>query len=60
MGARRAGGTLWSAIEQAGENPNLSPRARTALGGFAALVRGFAKVAAEDPPSALFDDGLRG
>ena len=49
------GGTLWTAIEQAGENPNLSPRARTALAGFEGLVREFAKMAAEAPPSVLFD-----
>ena len=48
-------GTLWDAIERAGENPNLSPRARTALSGFAELVRGFAAIAAKEPLSALFD-----
>ncbi len=53
--AESRGGTLWNAIEQAGENPNLSPRARTSLAGFADLVRAFAKIAAQDPPSVLFD-----
>jgi DNA helicase II / ATP-dependent DNA helicase PcrA len=53
--AEARGGTLWEAIERAGENPNLSPRARTSLAGFADLVRGFAAIAAADPPSALFD-----
>jgi DNA helicase-2/ATP-dependent DNA helicase PcrA len=53
--AEARGGTLWEAIERAGENPNLSPRARTALAGFAELVRGFAAIAAKEPPSALFD-----
>jgi DNA helicase-2/ATP-dependent DNA helicase PcrA len=53
--AEARGGTLWDAIERAGENPNLSPRARTALFGFAELVRGFSAIAAKDPPSALFD-----
>ncbi|MEX0626437.1 MAG: UvrD-helicase domain-containing protein [Chloroflexota bacterium] len=53
--AEARGGTLWDAIERAGENPNLSPRARTALSGFAELVRGFAAIAAKEPPSALFD-----
>jgi DNA helicase II / ATP-dependent DNA helicase PcrA len=53
--AEARGGTLWDAIERAGENPNLSPRARTALAGFADLVRGFATIAAKEPPSAIFD-----
>jgi DNA helicase-2/ATP-dependent DNA helicase PcrA len=53
--AEARGGTLWDAIERAGENPNLSPRARTALGGFAELVRAFAAIAAKEPPSAIFD-----
>jgi DNA helicase-2/ATP-dependent DNA helicase PcrA len=53
--AEARGGTLWDAIERAGENPNLSPRARTALSGFAELVRGFAAIAAKEPPSAIFD-----
>jgi DNA helicase-2/ATP-dependent DNA helicase PcrA len=53
--AEARGGTLWDAIERAGENPNLSPRARTALSGFAELVRGFAAIAAREPPSAIFD-----
>jgi len=49
------GDTLWNAVERAGENPNLSPRARAALAGFAELVREFTRLAAEGPPSALFD-----
>jgi ATP-dependent DNA helicase UvrD/PcrA len=53
--AEARGGTLWEAIERAGENSNLSPRARTALAGFADLVRGFAAIAAKEPPSAIFD-----
>ncbi len=53
--AEARGGTLWGAIERAGENPNLSPRARTALAGFADLVRGFAAIAAKEAPSAIFD-----
>jgi DNA helicase-2/ATP-dependent DNA helicase PcrA len=53
--AEARGGTLWDAIERAGENPNLSPRARTALAGFTDLVRGFSAIAAAEPPSALFD-----
>ncbi|MBA3688207.1 MAG: UvrD-helicase domain-containing protein [Chloroflexi bacterium] len=53
--AEGRGGTLWDAIERVRENPNLSPRARTALSGFAELVRGFAAIAAAEPPSAIFD-----
>ena len=53
--AEARGGTLWDAIERSGENPNLSPRARTALAGFADLVRGFAAIATKEPPSAIFD-----
>ena len=47
--------TLWQAVEAAGENPNLSPRARTALAGFADLARGLMATAAVEPPSAVFD-----
>jgi DNA helicase-2/ATP-dependent DNA helicase PcrA len=53
--AEARGGTLWEAIERSGENPNLSPRAKTALSAFAELVRGFAAIAAKEPPSAIFD-----
>jgi DNA helicase-2/ATP-dependent DNA helicase PcrA len=53
--AAARGGTPWVAITGAGENPNLSPRARTALAGFADLVNAFVAVAAAEPPSALFD-----
>ena len=47
--------TLWEAVEAAGDNPNLSPRARTALAGFAELARGLMETAASEPPSAVFD-----
>jgi DNA helicase-2/ATP-dependent DNA helicase PcrA len=53
--AEARGGTLWEAIERSGENPNLSPRAKTALSAFAELVRGFAAIAAKEPPSPIFD-----
>ncbi len=53
--AESHGRTLWQAVEQAGSNPNLSPRARTSLNGFAELVRGFAALASSGPPSAVFD-----
>jgi ATP-dependent DNA helicase UvrD/PcrA len=47
--------SLWDAVEAAGENANLVPRARTALGGFADLMRGLMAQAQVEPPSALFD-----
>jgi DNA helicase-2/ATP-dependent DNA helicase PcrA len=53
--AEARGGTPWDAIERAGENANLSPRSRTALSGFADLVRSFGAIAAVEPPSAIFD-----
>jgi len=53
--AETRGGTLWEAVAAVGSNANLSPRARTALAGFAQLVRGFAELASGGPPSALFD-----
>ncbi len=49
------GVSLWAAVEAAGENPNLAPRARTSLAGFADLVRGLMSIAATEPPSAVFD-----
>jgi DNA helicase-2/ATP-dependent DNA helicase PcrA len=47
--------TLWEAVEAADQNPNLAPRARTALAAFAELMRGLMGVAASEPPSAVFD-----
>jgi DNA helicase-2/ATP-dependent DNA helicase PcrA len=47
--------TVWEAVQAADSNPNLAPRARTALAGFAELMRGLMTVAASEPPSALFD-----
>ncbi|HET7636395.1 MAG TPA: UvrD-helicase domain-containing protein [Candidatus Limnocylindria bacterium] len=47
--------TEWAAVEAAGENPNLTPRARASLGGFAELVRGLMQLAAAEAPSAVFD-----
>jgi DNA helicase II / ATP-dependent DNA helicase PcrA len=49
------GATLWQAVEAAGDNPNLAPRARTSLGSFAELVRGLMSLAQVEPPSAVFD-----
>ena len=47
--------TLWEAVQAAGENANLTPRARASLAAFADLVRGLASLAAVEPPSAIFD-----
>jgi DNA helicase-2/ATP-dependent DNA helicase PcrA len=48
-------GTLWEAVEAADQNPNLAPRARTALSGFRDIARGLMTLAAAEPPSAVFD-----
>ena len=53
--ATSRGTPLWSAVEAAGENANLTPRARASLGAFADLVRGLRALAEVEPPSAVFD-----
>jgi DNA helicase-2/ATP-dependent DNA helicase PcrA len=53
--AAKREGSLWEAVQAAGENANLAPRARTALAGFAELMRGLMTLAAVEPPSAVFD-----
>ena len=53
--ANARGTTLWAAVEAAGENPNLLPRARTALAGLVGIIREFEQLAANGPPSAVFD-----
>jgi DNA helicase-2/ATP-dependent DNA helicase PcrA len=63
--AESRGVHLWEAVQSAGENPNLSPRARASLGAFADMIRGLMAVAAAEPPSAVFDavhqrSGLQG
>ena len=50
--------SMWAAVEAAGENPNLAPRARAQLGVFADLMRGLMAMAASEPPSAIFDAAL--
>ena len=52
------GSTLWAAVEGAETNPNLATRARTALAGFAELVRGLAAVAASEPASSVLEAAL--
>jgi DNA helicase-2/ATP-dependent DNA helicase PcrA len=53
--ATSRGTPLWSAVEAAGENPSLTPRARASLGAFADIVRGLQALAEVAPPSAVFD-----
>src|SRR6185436_6545215 len=53
--AETRGISLWEAVEAADQNPNLAPRARTALAGFADIARGLMAMAGTEPPSALFD-----
>ena len=52
------GGTLWGAVEAAESNANLATRARTALAGFAELVRGLAAIAAAEPASSVLEASL--
>jgi DNA helicase-2/ATP-dependent DNA helicase PcrA len=49
------GVSLWDAVGAADANPNLTPRARAQLAAFAELMRGLGVVAANHPPSAVFD-----
>jgi hypothetical protein len=48
-------GSLCQAVEAAGSNANLAPRARAQLGVFAELMRGLMAMAQQEPPSALVD-----
>ncbi|HEU5326225.1 MAG TPA: 3'-5' exonuclease, partial [Candidatus Limnocylindria bacterium] len=50
--------SVWEAVQAAGENPNLAPRARAQLATFAELVRGLIGMAGAEPPSAIFDAAL--
>jgi len=56
--AESRGVSLWQAVEQAGENPNLAPRARAQLAVFADLMRGLMAMVPNEPPSAIFDAAL--
>jgi len=56
--AESRGVSLWEAVEQAGANPNLAPRARAQLGVFADLMRGLMAMVPGEPPSAIFDAAL--
>jgi DNA helicase-2/ATP-dependent DNA helicase PcrA len=50
--------SMWDAVQAAGENPNLVPRARAQLGVFADLMRGLMAMVPREPPSAIFDAAL--
>ncbi len=47
--------SLWEAVLDAEDNPNLAARSRAQLGAFANLMRGLMEMAQSQPPSALFD-----
>jgi DNA helicase-2/ATP-dependent DNA helicase PcrA len=47
--------SLWAAVEAAGENANLTPRARASLAAFAELMRSLMELARTEPPSVVFD-----
>ncbi len=50
--------SMFEAVEQAGQNPNLAPRARAQLGVFADLMHGLMAMVPNEPPSAIFDAAL--
>jgi len=50
--------SMWRAVEDSVENPNLAPRARTQLGVFADIMRGLMAMVPNEPPSAIFDAAL--
>jgi DNA helicase-2/ATP-dependent DNA helicase PcrA len=53
--ADHRGATMWAAVEAAESNANLASRARTAIAGFAELMRGLAALAATEPTSAVLE-----
>ena len=50
--------SMWQAVLDAGQNPNLAPRARAQLGVFGELMSGLMAMAQAQPPSAIFDAAL--
>ena len=52
------GVSMFDAVVQSAENPNLAPRARAQLGVFAELMRGLMAMVPSEPPSAIFDAAL--
>ncbi|HET9879528.1 MAG TPA: UvrD-helicase domain-containing protein [Candidatus Limnocylindria bacterium] len=49
------GVALWTAVEEAGQNPNLAPRARASLAAFADVMRPLMAAAQTEPPGRVFD-----
>jgi DNA helicase-2/ATP-dependent DNA helicase PcrA len=56
--AEGRGTSLWDAVEAAASNPNLATRARSALAGFADIVRGLVAVASVGPASSVLEEAL--
>ena len=50
--------SMWQAVLDAQQNPNLAPRARAQLGVFEELMTGLMAMAQTEPPSAIFDAAL--
>jgi len=50
--------SMFTAVEQAPENPNLAPRARAQLAAFAELMRGLMAMVPSEPPSVIVDTAL--
>ncbi|HEU4862398.1 MAG TPA: UvrD-helicase domain-containing protein [Candidatus Limnocylindria bacterium] len=50
--------SMWQAVLDAQQNPNLAPRARSQLGVFEELMTGLMAMAQTEPPSAIFDAAL--
>jgi DNA helicase-2/ATP-dependent DNA helicase PcrA len=49
------GVALWTAVTEAGENPNLAPRARASLAAFVDVMQPLIAAAQTEPPGRLFD-----
>ena len=56
--AESRGVSMWQAVLDASQNPNLAPRARAQLAVFADLMQGLMMMAQGEPPSAIFDAAL--
>jgi DNA helicase-2/ATP-dependent DNA helicase PcrA len=50
--------SMWQAVLDAQQNPNLAPRGRAQLGVFEELMTGLMAMAQTEPPSAIFDAAL--
>ena len=49
------GESLWAAVEAAADNANLATRSRTALAGFAEIIRGLIALAETEPTSSVME-----